>query len=131
MTNSQKGFTLIELLVVIAIIGILAGILFVAINPKAQTDKAKDANIKSTMTQIPTQAALANAESFAAACTDAANLVAFVTNTTGVTVDTTCEDDDNGFAFAVTTPKGTKFCVDAVGVHESADAATGDYKCGI
>jgi prepilin-type N-terminal cleavage/methylation domain-containing protein len=29
----QKGFTLIELLVVIAIIGILAGILFIAINP--------------------------------------------------------------------------------------------------
>ena len=39
----QKGFTLIELLVVIAIIGILAGILFVAIDPLAQNEKATDA----------------------------------------------------------------------------------------
>ena len=128
MTKTNKAFTLIELLVVIAIIGILAGILFVAINPKAQSDKAKDANIKATMGQIPTQATLANAESFASTCADTANLITSVTNT-AASVDTPCEDDDNGFAFAVTTPKGTKFCVDASGVHESADTATGDYKC--
>ncbi|PID83397.1 hypothetical protein CSB11_01230 [Candidatus Campbellbacteria bacterium] len=58
MTKTQKGFTLIELLVVIAIIGILAGILFVAIDPKAQTDKADDAANKSAIASIRTQAAL-------------------------------------------------------------------------
>ena len=56
--TNQKGFTLIELLVVIAIIGILAGILFVAIDPKAQTDKANNAKAKSQLAQARTQAAL-------------------------------------------------------------------------
>jgi len=129
MKKSNTGFTLIELLVVIAIIGILAGILFVAINPKAQTDKANDAKIKSTMGQIPTQAALDNAETFANACTAVSDLTASIAGITGVTVDTTCENDANGFAYAVTTPKGTQFCVDATGVQEQADSATGDYKC--
>lgn len=41
--KKQEAFTLIELLVVIAIISILASILFVAIDPKSQTDKALDA----------------------------------------------------------------------------------------
>lgn len=55
---NKKGFTLIELLITIAIIGILAGILFVAINPKEQTDKAKNAKIKTELTQARTQASL-------------------------------------------------------------------------
>ena len=58
MTKINKGFTLIELLVVIAIIGILAGILFIAINPKAQTDKANVAKDKSELASVRTQAAL-------------------------------------------------------------------------
>lgn len=58
MRKIQKGFTLIELLVVIAIIGILAGILFVAIDPQAQTNKAEDAKIKSELASVRTQAAL-------------------------------------------------------------------------
>jgi prepilin-type N-terminal cleavage/methylation domain-containing protein len=48
----QKGFTLIELLVVIAIIGILAGILFIAINPKEQSDKANALKFLSIMNNI-------------------------------------------------------------------------------
>jgi type II secretion system protein G len=48
----QKGFTLIELLVVIAIIGILAGILFVAIDPAAQTNKAKDVKRNSEISKM-------------------------------------------------------------------------------
>jgi prepilin-type N-terminal cleavage/methylation domain-containing protein len=43
ITKKQKGFTLIELLVVIAIIGILAGILFFAIDPADQKVRAEDA----------------------------------------------------------------------------------------
>ena len=50
--NNQNGFTLIELLVVIAIIGILAGILFVAINPAEQAKKANDAKRIVFMNQL-------------------------------------------------------------------------------
>jgi len=46
MNKKEKGFTLIELLVVIAIMGILASIIFLAINPKEQSDKAKIATVK-------------------------------------------------------------------------------------
>lgn len=48
----QKGFTLIELLVVIAILGVLAAGLLVAINPLKKINQAKDATMKSSMSQI-------------------------------------------------------------------------------
>lgn len=46
------GFTLIELLIVIVIIGILAGVLISVINPAAQQNKAKDANVKAAMSKV-------------------------------------------------------------------------------
>ncbi len=52
MINKEKAFTLIELLVVIAIIGILAGILFVSINPSDQVNKAKSAKVVRDMKAI-------------------------------------------------------------------------------
>jgi prepilin-type N-terminal cleavage/methylation domain-containing protein len=48
----QKGFTLIELLVVIAIIGILSGILFIAINPAEQSAKADAVRIANDIKNI-------------------------------------------------------------------------------
>jgi len=39
---NKKGFTLIEMLIVIAIIGVLAAVLFIAIDPLEQINKAKD-----------------------------------------------------------------------------------------
>ena len=49
---NKKGFTLIELLVVIAIIGILSGV--VLLNLGSESNKAKDARVKSAMNQIRT-----------------------------------------------------------------------------
>ncbi len=43
MQNSRKGFTLIELLVVIVIIGLLASIVFVAIDPAQRFADVRDA----------------------------------------------------------------------------------------
>jgi type IV pilus assembly protein PilA len=40
---NQKGFTLIELLIVIAIIAILAGVVFVALDPLTRFQEARDA----------------------------------------------------------------------------------------
>lgn len=42
MTRNNKGFTLVELLVVIAIVGILAGVVLIAINPASLLAKARD-----------------------------------------------------------------------------------------
>jgi prepilin-type N-terminal cleavage/methylation domain-containing protein len=41
--NTSKGFTLIELLVVIAILGVLATVIFLAINPAEMMRKSRDA----------------------------------------------------------------------------------------
>jgi len=43
----QKGFTLIELLIVMAVVGVLAGVVLVAINPSEQLARARDTQRKS------------------------------------------------------------------------------------
>lgn len=51
-TQNQNGFTLIELLVVIVIIGILAAIIFVAIDPARRFGDARDARRRSEVVSI-------------------------------------------------------------------------------
>ena len=125
MTKSQKGFTLIELLVVIAIIGILAGILFVAINPKAQTDKANISNIKAQLSQVPTQAAINNSSSYDDVCTANTSTKALIDAAGSVTGATAgnCTDAENSFAADVS-HDGTSYCVSPAGLSVSGTADT-------
>lgn len=48
----QTGFTLIELLVVIAVIGVLAGIVLIAIDPQEQINRGNDAKRKQTLSLV-------------------------------------------------------------------------------
>ncbi len=50
--SEQKGFTLIELLVVIVIIGLLAAIIFVAVDPAKRFGDARDARRRAEVVSI-------------------------------------------------------------------------------
>ena len=52
--KDKRGFTLIELLVVIAVVGVLAGIVMVAINPATRLAEARDAGKKNDVGQVAT-----------------------------------------------------------------------------
>lgn len=52
--KNLQGFTLIELLVTIAIIGVLAGVVLVAINPATRLAEARDAGYKNDVGQVAT-----------------------------------------------------------------------------
>lgn len=52
MTKKNAGFTLIELLIVIAVIGVIAGVVLIAVNPVYQLQKSRDAGRRNNMRQI-------------------------------------------------------------------------------
>lgn len=117
----QKGFTLIELLVVIAIIGILAGILFIAINPAEQTRKADDASVKTALSQLRTQAAvdLSAGGDYSTLCTtgDTQTLYDGAVSSQKATAPETaiCFDAVEEYIAAVDTNNSGIFCVDLNG----------------
>jgi type IV pilus assembly protein PilE len=125
----QKGFTLIELLVVIAIIGILAGILFIAINPVEQTNKADDAAVKVALSQIRTQAAVefAAGGNYSTVCT-ATNTKTLYDGAVKVgkgkpATVTDCKSYPTAYVAWVETNKSGIFCVDLNGYAGTIPAA--------
>ncbi len=126
--KKEKGFTLIELLVVIAIIGILAGILFIAINPKVQTDKANDAKIYSSvdgMRLVLANYFTENNESF-----ENANLNNKVIEIKNQYPFIVIESSDNKWAVKNKLTSGKYFCRDSSGnVSEKLVQDISDYKC--
>lgn len=60
--RNQKGFTLVELLVVIAIVGILAGVVLIAINPAQLLMKARDSQRMQDMDTLNKAVGLALAD---------------------------------------------------------------------
>ncbi len=102
--QSASGFTLIELLIVIVIIGILAGVLISVINPTAQQNRARDANVKALINKV----ALA-AQGYVSAYGSAPNdvqLLASLSSTTGASGTYSCTGSDNICAFDIS---GTSF----------------------
>ena len=125
--KTQSGVTLIELLVVIAIIGILAGILFVAIDPSAQTKKANRADIQASLSGVPSAALIKYDNdnfSYANVCNATTGAVsAEIQGLSGYT----CNASATAYAAWATVPDtgdgNTVFCVDSTGTRTLLSAA--------
>ncbi len=124
MIKKSKGFTLIELLVVIAIIGILAAIVLVSLT--GARDKAKDARISASISQVRTLAELVytDANAYTALCATGTLNEGHIAYGGQIGALETDIDTQNG-----TTP-GVPICyADATSYCVSAVNASGDTVC--
>ena len=119
--NKQKGFTIIELIVVIAIIAILASI--VLVNVTQYINKAKDAAIKSDMSNISVgMGACGAASSGSFSGCDAntsyvqANLKTDITSNQGGTFTPIYKADNSAYCIYAKLNDGSYWCNDSTGV---------------
>ncbi len=125
--NFKKGFTLIELLVVIAVIGILATI--VLINLGGARDGAKDARIRSSLSQLRTVAEIsASLGNYEDVCEDIVDAAAYgdLSDMGGENVN--CFDHADGYCVQVTLNDGTSLCTSGDQIFKNADCG-GNHIC--
>lgn len=94
--NKQKGFTLIELLIVIALISVLAGVVFVALDPAKRFGDARDSSRWTDITAILSAAKVDQVDNGGSYLTSIANATAdtnYMISGTGATTgcDLTCD----------------------------------------
>ncbi len=108
------------------IIGILAGILFAAI-PKTEINVANQMILKTTMSQIPTQAIIRSGGDYSNVCEDLKSELDKIKSIKGVEVEHSCESNKDNFVFAIK-KNNDYYCVDVFGYHNSK-AKEGGLSC--
>ena len=131
---TKKGFTLIELLVVIAIIGMLSSLAIVSLN--TARNKARDAQVKSDLSQFRTFAEVEHADGIYTITNVAGGTDMSAADVTPTITPPDCSDDsgynvvvnstdDAWAAWADLCAETGDFCVDSTGQAKVAAAGVG------